>query len=541
MWKPLVIGTALVLAVSGAAGAQTAGRDAYDLGKVQVVGKDAQNDRFAPDLGTLSDSMGERDLPMPELLPDAEPTRPRTLQEKSFVVPARQRTKDEVALSLGAGTRGARELNVSGQGTHSGYTGTVNLDHNRRDGYRSNVDDRRTDGQAAVTWSGEGNSQFSVDGNLGWHTFGQRGTRLNPTPDASIEDSRLRLGAKGHATLSDGAFFTAQAEILSASRKVDQPATAFNEDDSLFSGGVKAEYILQLKSQIKGKAGLEVRRDTWTAGNGNEQNLTKRVLALSGEYELKRRSFIEAGVKSLGLMAKNRTAPFLRFDHRWSDPLQFVLTYDEDLGNDRLHDIYMPARYVETTPLTASHRRRWQGTVNYRSGNGNTLGADVFREREQDALETVDFNDPVKGLLVSRHRFADDARRHGLRLRGAFKLDDHFRLALAHTYQTPEDRTHDRRLSYEPKRILDIGFGYLQGALQVDFERRAEFDRIAYLPVTSVGASDYSRSDLSVRYKINETFRAYLKIKDLYDEAKSLRYDVPEEGRVSVVGVEAHF
>ena len=59
---------------------------------------------------------------------------------------------------------------------------------------------------------------------------------------------------------------------------------------------------------------------------------------------------------------------------------------------------------------------------------------------------------------------------------------------------------------------------------------------IAYLD-----ASDYSRSDLAVRYKINDKFTGYLKIRDLYDEAKKIRKDVSEEGRLTMAGVEMHF
>ena len=75
----------------------------------------------------------------------------------------------------------------------------------------------------------------------------------------------------------------------------------------------------------------------------------------------------------------------------------------------------------------------------------------------------------------------------------------------------------------------------------VDFSRRAEFDRSAVTNLGTFGADDYSRSDLAVRYRLSDRFSTYLKIKDLYDEAKSLRYDVPEEGRVSLAGIEAHF
>jgi outer membrane cobalamin receptor len=144
-------------------------------------------------------------------------------------------------------------------------------------------------------------------------------------------------------------------------------------------------------------------------------------------------------------------------------------------------------------------------------------------------------------MLTSGYRFLDRAKRRGTTLKGQFKLENSFRFNIAGTWQTPENDVNGQRISYEPEKILDVGVNYSEGKWMVDFTRRAEFERTARTLTTEFSAEDYSRSDLAIRYRVNDRFSAYMKIKDIYDEAKEIRYNVPEEGRVTLAGIEAHF
>ncbi|NLI78194.1 MAG: TonB-dependent receptor [Candidatus Riflebacteria bacterium] len=513
---------------------------AYDMGHVQVVGKDAQGEELAGDPARIELEMGEKSLPMPEILPEAPDRETRTLEEKPFVADQRPK-KDEVSVFFGAGTRGATEFRAQGKGTYQGYSGELSLSREAKDGYRSTVEDTRTQLAGKVTTSGEGSYQLTVSGALGSDQFAQRGARSNPTPDAGIEDDSRAFTVKGNSTLSDGAFFTAYAQVDAATREITNPRANFSEEQELLSTSVGAEYRRSLKPRLTGRLGLDLQRDSVEFSTGSDQRFTKRTASLLGDFEMGEKTFLTAGFRDHTLMEESRFSPMIRLDHRWGKPWQFILSYEEDLGNDSLRRTYLPRRYVPYAPLRASHERRTSGTLNYRAANGNLLGAELFSVREDDAIEFLDAWDPGKGLLTSTFRFAANAKRTGLRLSGTFKLDENFSLTAAGTFQDPTDDATGRRLSYEAKRLLDVGLNYREGPLHVDFTRHAASDRVAYIPTARVDPGDYSRSDLVFRYDFKAHLRAYLKVRDLYDEAQSLRFNVPEEGRVTLAGLEANF
>ncbi|MBP7633134.1 hypothetical protein KBA41_03110 [Candidatus Ozemobacteraceae bacterium] len=516
-------------------------KDTYDLGQVQVVGKDAQSDAFAPNPQDIAISMGEKNTPLPDLLPEQAEPEARPLVEKQFPPVAGKAKTDEMSLSIGRGGSGTSEYILRGKGTYNGYVGDLRLDRYEHDGFASYVNDDRTSFHAAVTSIGEGSYEMTVFADVADETFGQRGTSLRPTPNAKITDTTKVISAKGNATLSDGAYFQASGRLESSSRDAGNSLISYAEEDSLFSSEISAEYQSDLRPNLKGKAAIGLKQASWSPENDAEQKLSGRSLAVSGEFDFKGRSYLELGLKSMGLMGRDRTAPFFRYDYRWAKPWQVVLSYDESLGNDDLGRIFMPRRYVLTSDLMASQRKRSSGTVSYRWENDNSVGMELFSESESDAMEYIDNYIPGRGFLASAFRFVPNARRTGVRFKGSFKLDDHFTLRTGTTYQTPKNDDTGARLSYEAKRLLDISFAYSGGRLEGEFSRQAMMDRIAYVPAASVDAGDYSRSDLTLKYKFSPRYHAYVKIKDLYDEAKSIRYAVPEEGRISLAGIEAHF
>ena len=531
----------LTLAIAMALTSNVLTADTFDMGKVQVVGKDAQEEKIDQVKNELNLSMGDKFNPMPEIIPDSNQDAIKPLTEKKIIQNIHKENKEEISVSLGLGNSGANEIIIDGKGEKNGYTGDIRISRQAKDGYKSSVEDKKGLIAGTVSSVGEGSYNLTFSGEYGYETFGQRGTNILPTPNVKIEDSGIRFGVNGHSTLEDGAFFTGFAKIDSLSRDTTNSRVNFNQEDSVFSFNTGASYLKSLTPKFKGKAAVQIKSDEYTSTGNPDRDFTKSALELGGDYELSNKAVANFGFKSINLMSKNSISPFFKLDYRWSKPWQAIVSYNEDLGNDSMEEIFMPARYVSDNPIKASHKKRLQGTVNYKTRKGHTLGVDVFSEKEEDAIEYLDFYDPGKAMLTSTFRFVPDAKRKGTTLRGAFKIEDNFKLKIKTTYQTPEDNATGRRLSYEPKRILDVGFNYTEGKFMMDFSRRAEFDRTAHSTTASMGAEDYSRSDLIVRYKINKTYNAYLKIKDLYDEAKQLRYDVPEEGRLSVAGIEAHF
>lgn len=530
---------AMAIAMSLGSGAYAA--DTFDMGKVQVIGKDAQSEKIDPSKQKISFDMGERTAPMPELVPEIGPAVYRPMTEKPVLENFHREEKDEISASAGLGTNGARELIINGKGTKEGYTGDIVIKRESRDGFKSFVDTSKTGLEANIASTGEGSYTLLAGGEYSVEEYAQRGTKKTPSPDAGIENSTSRIWVNGNSTLEDGAFFKGYASMDSLSRTISNPALAFSEDQTVFSMTAGASYLKKLGNKIKGRAEVDLKSDKFTVTAGSDRELTKTVLRLGADYEVSQKADAKFGFKHMSLMDRDANAPYASLDYRLSEPWQLVLGYEEDLGNDSLEKIFMPAHYVEGNALEASRQKTMKGSLNYRTDKGDIFGVDLFSQKEEDAIEFVDRYVPGKAMLASNFQFLDAAKRRGMALRGNFKIEDHFKVNIKSTFQKPEDENTGRKLSYEPKRILDVGLNYTEGKVMVDFSRRAEFDRSAVTNLGTFGADDYSRSDLAVRYRLNDRFSTYLKIKDLYDEAKSLRYDVPEEGRVSLAGVEAHF
>jgi len=533
--------TVILLAIALGMGTALSASDTFDMGKVKVMGKDAQSGKIDPSAQKINFTMGERSAPMPELVPEVGPLEFRPMTEKQALENFHRENRDELSVAAGIGTRGSNELIINGKGTKEGYVGDVTIRRESRDGFNSFVDTRKTGLEATVSSTGEGSYSMTAGGEYAKEKYAQRGLKTNPSPDAGIENGTSRIWVKGNSTLEDGAFFTGKLAIDSLSRDITNSANGFNEEQTAFSVNGGAAYSKKLTDNLRGRAAIDLKNDKLTVSSGAERKLTKTVVDLGGEFDLSDKSMARFGFKKINLMSTDKTAPYASLDYRFNKPLQLVLSYDEDLGNDSMEKIFMPSRYVVSNALRASRIKTMKGAMNYRNNRGDTMGIELFSQKENDAIEYIDFHDPGKAMLTSNLSFVNDARRKGTALKGSFRIEDNFKINIKTTFQTPENNTSGRRLSYEPKRILDVGFNYTEGKFMVDFSRRAEFDRQAHTPTASFDADDYSRSDLAVRYKLNNRFSTYLKIKDLYDEAKQIQHNVPEEGRVSLAGIEAHF
>lgn len=516
-------------------------KDTYDLGQVQIVGADRSEEQYSQNIQDISLEMGEKPNVVPEL-PDIVYPKQGPLAEKPFEPSSgKPKVAKKLSIEVGKGSSDTFFGRLSGTGSYNDYEGKFELMRDSKDGFKSQSDDRKTFLSGALKTFGENKYEMKVDGDYLTDHFGQRGTRSAPTPNAGLNDTYRRFGFKGSGTTKEGAFVSGKVNMESAARTTDQPSKAFKEDSSYYSGQVQGEYLVNLKKNLAGKLLMDIAKRSYSIDNGPNSDNTKRIFGVSGEYNFREKAFLELGLKGIGAMGANKTVPQFRFDYHWSDPWQALLIYDEDIGNCDLKEVFLPRRYVPWINMKPSHRKRWSGRLNYRWEGGNTVGAELFRETETGAIEYVDSFDAAKGLLVSGVRFAGKAKRAGLTLGGHVKLDDNFSLGAATTIQDPKDTVTGNQLSYEAKRILDVLFSYRSGAFEADYTRKAYFDRVAYIPATKVDSGDYSRADLFFKYHFKKDMRAFLKVKDLYDDAKSLRYNVPEEGRVSIVGLEADF
>ncbi len=533
LWTPLLAVFLLAPLTNAVA------KDTYDLGKVQVVGQDAQTNGMNHDQDMITQEMGERSELTPEIPLSEEKEAEKPVQAPAVQETAKKRT-GSFSMGVAKGSRNAYEIYGKGHGYRNGYIGSLSVGRSSRDGYRSRRSEDRSWGELSLHGN-EGSYDLDIAGSLGSDKFAQRGTRTNPTPDAAIDDASRRLTMKGSSTLPDGAYMQGELAVDSVTRTTTHRPAGLNEEASLSSGRIGAEYATKLSDAVLGKVGADMRYESYGLQGGPEKDFTKRNVRLSAQHRFERGSSIELGLKGLGMLNRSRTAPMFRLDYRMKEPWQLILAYDEDLGNDSLEKIFLKRHYTAFSDIRASLLKRTSAKLNYRSPEQFHLGIEFFQEREDQGIECVDAQDVGRNLLTSQIRFADDAKRRGMKVTGSVKLDEHFILKAGATFQNPEDTATGRQLSYEAKRLLDVELAYEHKALKFNINRKAEYDRVAYVPTNRVGLEDYSRTDLECRYQFDKHFSAFVRVQDLYDEAQELRYNVPEEGRFSLFGIESQF
>ena len=108
-----IIALAIACGISAAAYAA----DTYDMGNVQVVGKDAQSSKMLQSSNEIAFGMTDKSIPLPDLTPEIESLsayQPAT--EKPDVDNIHRSLKNEYSAALGMGNRGASEMYVNGKG-----------------------------------------------------------------------------------------------------------------------------------------------------------------------------------------------------------------------------------------------------------------------------------------------------------------------------------------------------------------------------------------------------------------------------------------
>ncbi|NLF97144.1 MAG: hypothetical protein GX569_10425, partial [Candidatus Riflebacteria bacterium] len=272
----------IALALAMGISSQLCANDTFDMGKVQVVGKDAQSEKLDPSRHQITMDMGERNLPMPELVPEAGPLEFRPMTEKQLLNNFHRENKDELSVAAGIGTRGSNEIIINGRGSKEGYIGDLTIRREKRDGFRSSVDTSKTGLEANVSATGEDNYNLNVAGEYAIEEYAQRGMSSVPSPDAGIENRVSRINVKGNSTREDGSFFTGRVSIDSVARDVKNPLVNFSEEQTTFSVSAGATYLKKLAEKFKGRAALDLKKDDYTVTASPDRDFTKTVFDLGG-------------------------------------------------------------------------------------------------------------------------------------------------------------------------------------------------------------------------------------------------------------------
>ena len=541
----------IALAIACGISATAYAADTFDMGNVQVVGKDAQTDSISKSANDLAFGMTDKSIPLPELTPEMESLEYQPMAEKPIIENIHRENKNEFSAALGIGNKSSSEVFVNGKTQNDNYNADLIIFHHKKDGFNSTVDSKQTGIKARVT--SYDNDSTTVNGGVeildskgalrGTKTSINNGTDAN----AKLDDDHKRIWINGDKTLDNGAFLKGYAKVDLLERETSNDVH-FSDDQDLKSFRVGATYKNRIDDKTKANATLDLRKEDLKSDCGNDISFTKTVAAFGATRELSPKTEGSFGVKAMKLKHDDRLSPYLNLSYKPDELWKISLGYEEDLGNDNLEKLFLPKnRYVDTKAFDfdASVKKTVKASVDYRTHNGDLLGLDLFSQKEDNSIEFLDVdNFDGRRILSSRPMYAN-AKRKGLTFRGDFAFEEGFTLTIRATTQSPKD-THGNRLSYEAKNILDVGLNYKNDKWMFDFTRRAESGRKAFAAVNGGpfelhSLSDYSRSDLAVRYRFNERFTGYIKVKDLYDEAKKIRYDVAEEGRVTLGGLEFHF
>lgn len=540
----------MALAIACGISASAYATDTFDMGNVQVVGKDDQSNKVIQSLSDISFTMTDKEIPMPELTPEMASLDYKPLTEKPTLSNIHRENKNEFSAALGFGNKKSNEIYVNGKGQNENYNADFLVIRQTKDGYKSKVDTERTGLKARI--SATNVDATILNGGLeilsekkalrGTNTSIDNGTDAN----AKLSNDAKRVWINGDSTLENGAFVKGYATVDVLDRETTNDV-GFSDDQNIRALRIGGNYQDSINDKMKAKASLDIRRETMDTDYGEDVSFTKLVASGGVEKEFSPKTLGGFGLKAMKLKNKDRLSPYAMVSYAPDDAWKLTLSYEENLGNDSLEEMFMPDRYVDTKgfDFKASVEKTVKFSTDYKTKQGHILGIDLFSQREKDSAEYYDIdNFDGQRILSSRIAYAD-AKRKGITLRGDFKFDEHFTITLRGTAQDPKD-SNGNRLSYEPKRILDVGLNYANRKLMIDFTRRAEYDRKAYAgvnggPIAEKDASDYSRSDIAIRYKLDDRFTTYVKIKDLYDEGDKIRHDVSEEGRVTLAGLEMHF
>ena len=541
----------IALAIACGISATAYAADTFDMGNVQVVGKDAQTGAISQSANNLEFGMTDKSIPMPELTPEIESLEYQPMTEKPVIENIHRENKNEFSAALGVGNRSSSEVYVNGKTQQDNYDADLIIFHHKKDGFKSTVDTKQTGIKARIT--SFDNDTTTVHGGVEIldSKGALRGTKasINNGTDANakINDDNKRIWINGDKTLDNGAFLKGYAKFDMLERETSNDVH-FKDEQDLKSFRVGATYKNRIDDKTKANATLDIRKEDLDSDCGNDISFTKTVAAFGATRELSPKTEGSFGIKAMKLKHEDRLSPYANVSYKPDELWKISLGYEEDLGNDNLERLFLPRnRYVDTKAFDfdASVKKTLKASVDYRTHNGDLLGVDLFTQKEDKSLEFVDIdNFDGRRILSSRPMYAD-AKRKGMTFRGDFAFEEGFTLTIRATAQDPKD-SDGNRLSYEAKQILDVGLNYKNDKWMFDFTRRAESGRKAYAAVNGEpyglhSLSDYTRSDLAVRYKFNERFTGYIKVKDLYDEAKKVRKDVEEEGRVTLGGLEFHF
>lgn len=540
----------ITLALACGISASVYAADSFELGKVQVAGKELQSDNLLQNNRNMEFGKIDNSIPTPDVTPEIESLSYKPITEKPSSYNIHKGIKNEFSAALGVGNLGSSEMLINGKVQNDKNTSDLLILRQSKDAFKSKVETERTGIKAKIVPNTVDNTTVMGGFEMFEEVTALRGTDLSISTgndaNAKLDNDNKRIWINSDSTLENGASAKGYVTIDALNRDVTNDA-GFRDKQNVKAYRIGGTYKNRIDTKTNANASIDIRKEDFESSLGNDFDFTKLTAAAGIEREMSSKTVGGFGLKVMQLKSEDKISPYFNFSYQPDSSWKLSLGYEEDLGNDDIEKIFMPNRYVDSNDFRfrASKKKTMKSSLDYQTPEGDSIGIDLFAQKEDNSIEYYDVDNYQNKKILSSCIGYADAERKGLTLRGDFKIDECFSLIVKATAQTPEDRN-GNRLSYEPERILDVGLAYSNGKIMLDFTRRAESERKAYIgtygnPLRLVDVSDYNRSDLAVKYKLNDRFTGYIKIKDLYDEGKIIRNNVSEEGRITLGGIEFHF
>ncbi|NLM16704.1 MAG: hypothetical protein GX221_03175 [Candidatus Riflebacteria bacterium] len=514
--------------------------EAYDMGKIEVAGKDERSKNFSAIIQKPEMNISDKISAVPTLMPEIKHNEYKPITEaKPFEKFDNRHLTKEFKIYAGAGSEGSKELGIDAKASYDGYAGYIKAATEQRDGYKTPVDYsmdqfslyfNNKDQNRDISYSG--GMEFSSDEN------GFLANKAMAERFGWMSNDNFKLSLKGDSTLDDGTFVAFYTGFAHNERDVRAKLSAFQDKQKNKTFGIGASFLRQLNETFKIKGALDLKKNDFSSSLHRSYDFTKTSFGTALEFTSKNLGSLEAGLKTQKLGGTSHTSPFLKYNYKFKNPLNLTIGYEEDLGNDDTEKVFMPSAYTASTAHEASKLKTLRGTLAYSFQNSDRLALELFSQTEKNALQRTD---NLTGDVLAYNLSYIDAERKGITLKGDFSIENDFSIKIAGTLQNPKNEANGNRISYEPKKILDVAFAYEADRLKIIFSRKAEMDREAITSFGTFEADDFSRSDVTFSYQINKTFGTYIKVLDLYNESSNYRHNVEEAERVTILGLEASF
>ena len=209
--------------------------DTFDLGNVQVVGKDAQSESMTQSSNEIAFGMTDKSIPLPDLTPEIETLSYQPITEKPSINNIHRNSKNEFSAALGMGNRDSSEMYLNGKTQTDKYNTDLIILRQSKDGFKSTVDSKRTGLKARITSINEDSTRVTGGIEILDSIGALRGnnTTINAGLDANgkLENDHKRIWVNSDSTLDNGAFAKGYITIDALGRDTSNDVGFRDEQD----------------------------------------------------------------------------------------------------------------------------------------------------------------------------------------------------------------------------------------------------------------------------------------------------------------------